>query len=109
MDTQIFDSMLTRVNGANKCEDLTAATAEINASLEALIASAEAQIAKLGPLIFPPAANPGAIVTWINDLIKLIKAPYDEATDMLTVVPQKLDEINAAITSKSEELGCGGN
>jgi hypothetical protein len=105
MEMQYFDSLTDKINSANTCEGLTSIEADITIELNKQLAGAQATINKLAPVVTPP-TNPGQAVTWIQNFIALITAPYNEAISMTTTIPLKAVELANSIAAKRSELGC---
>jgi len=105
METQYFDSLTSKINSANSCASLSTIQVDVTSELNKQLAAAQATVNRLAPVITPP-TTPTEVITWINNYISLITAPYNEATSMLTTIPIQAAAFAAAIAAKQSELGC---
>ena len=106
LNTDYFAALTQQVNSAASCAELQAiATQALNALNSQLtqITAAEATFAELQSLLTAPAANPGAIVTWITTLIDNYLGPqlaaYAKYTAQVTALTAQLASLPAAITA----------
>jgi hypothetical protein len=79
LNSEFFTDLIAQINAIDLCADLQVVVNEAFASLSAVKAAIEAEIASLDPilaLLTAPGANLGAIVTWIEGLITHVLTPY---------------------------------
>lgn len=111
INTDYFTALTQQINNCTTCAELqlvaTQAIGSLNDQLAA-IAAANAEFAALQALLTGPAANPAAIVTWINSLISDYLGPqlaaFAKLTAQVTALPIEIAVLTAAITSKASSF-----
>lgn len=111
VNTSYFQSLTDQVNGAASCADLQTLTNDAYASINTMIASIEAQLALLAPvlsLLSGPSANLGAIVTWINSFIASFLTPLTKPcttyTAQLAELVAQMSALATAIAAKASSF-----
>jgi hypothetical protein len=105
VNAPFFESSIAAVNGAVSCAQITAASTDAVASLQAEIATVTSQLALLGPLVVVPTNLP-EVITWITNFIAPMVITQTNATAQIALLNAKLAALTAAIASKQSELGC---
>lgn len=113
LNTQVFASLTARINAAQTCAELQAATTEALDSLIAIKAAITAQIALLAPILalLTAPTNPTALITWVGNFITSFLTPYvvPHATYLiqLTDMAAQVTSLVSAITAKEAAFaGC---
>ncbi len=103
-----FDALTAQVNACNSCAQLQAVADSALQPILAAQAAATAQLAIITPmlaLLAAPAANPGAIVTYINTLISSYLtpqlAPAVTLAAQLTATITAISNLTAAIEAQA--------
>jgi hypothetical protein len=100
-----FSAQIAAVNGAATCDQLTAASADAVASLEAEIATVTSVLAQLSPLVITP-GNLSEVITWVTSVISLIVTSQTSYTSQLATLTTNLTALNAAVAARAVALGC---
>ena len=114
LNPNYFTSLTNRINAATSCAELQAATNDVIASLSAVKAGVNSELAVITPmlaLLSPPAANPSAIVTWITSFINVfltpITRPHVTMYEQLVGMSMDITALISAITAKQATFsGC---
>jgi hypothetical protein len=103
-----FGAQLAAIEACTECPALKDLAVNAAASLTAEVATVEAQIALLAPLLIAPTDLP-KVITWIGNFINGgLLVTWTNYTAMLTELNTKLSALNAAIAAKKAALGCTG-
>jgi hypothetical protein len=111
LNTDFFDSLTAQINECTDCAQLqavaTQSITQLNLQL-VQITTSNATFEALQVLLTGPAANPDAIVTWINTLITSYLGPqlaaYAKLTAQLAALTVQIATLTGAITSKASSF-----
>lgn len=111
INTDYFAALTQQINSCTSCAELQAVATQAIGALTAqltAITAANAEFAALQTLLTGPAANPTAIVTWINSLISLYLGPqlaaFAKLTAQVAALTIEIATLTAAITSKASSF-----
>lgn len=106
-----FADLTEKVNNAQTCAELQAASAQIMDALNAQVSVIEAQITALGPLaaLLSAPTSPTAAVTWITNFISAQIAPQYAAvakyTAQVTQLATEISNLTGAIEAAASRIG----
>lgn len=106
-----FANMTAAVNACESCEQLQGIAGDAFASLDAVKAGIQSELAALAPilaLLSPPSASPAAIVTWLTSFITTTLTPMVKPTityaAQLAAMLDQIATLTAAIGTASAKF-----
>lgn len=111
VNTSTFDNLIDSVNACDSCAQLQSVVNEAFASINAVKAGIESELASLTPvlaLLSPPSASPGAIVTWLTSFITVTLTPMTKPTityaAQLTEMVEQIAAVSVAINAAAAKF-----
>lgn len=112
IDTAYFTNLTGQIHATNSCSELQALVAQAFASIQAGQSAIQAELASLAPilaLLEPPSANPGAIVSWITNLISGVLTPMTKPSityaAQLAAQAGQIASVLSAIEAAASRIG----
>ena len=104
INTDHFVNVIDSVNACETCAQLQGVVDDAFASLNAVKAGVQSELAKLMPalsLLSPPSANLGAIVTWITSFVSTTLTPLVKPTityaAQLNAMLAQIDQVTISV------------
>lgn len=110
VNTEYFDKMIDRANGAMDCSELNALAKEAMDAIKAQQAAILKQIEALMPILalLHPPTSLTAIIKWVKNFITSFLTPYLQPYKtyvlQLTLMAEKLAELAAAMEAAAKRL-----
>jgi len=105
MNTVYFANIITIINSANSCSEVSAALAQATTAIAALQAALAEQLTALALLVVAP-TNLAELITWSAAVINTYLGPQAAIIAQQTIVATQLADIIAAASARSSALGC---
>lgn len=106
INTAYYDSLIDRIKSCGTCEDIQSALDDATSGVTDQVSALTEKLAVLQPylaLLSMPGANPGAIVTYLQDLANALIKPYVDAAIQVPLQIAELATLPAKFVAAAEE------
>jgi hypothetical protein len=106
INIQYYSDAIAAISACQTCTDVDRIGNAAVSGAQMIVTKMNASLSALAPLLTPPGASFGSIITWITNYIGFIQGPYTEMVSEVTDLTSQISALNAAIAARKAELGC---